>query len=142
MGERKKCHWTCLAAARESSQVACEGSRIARLDERFDLVQFRTALCGSEFAVVDVGGELCDRLLNEDVLLREGVIGVEKQSERFGHQFSIHQGLAWPSRTAISLRPVHRALELHSVPRLAPQCGRRSVHAVFMGPQRVPPLPR
>lgn len=142
MGERKKCHWTCHAAARESSQVACEGSGIARLDERFDLVQFRTALCRSEFAVVDVGDALCDRLLKKDVLLREGVIGVEKQSERIGHQFSIHQGLAWPSRPAISLRPVQRALERHPVARRAPLCGRRLAHAVFMEPQPVPPLPR
>ena len=90
MGERKKCHRTFHAAARESSQVACEDSGIARLDERLDLVQFRTALCGSEFAVVDGGGELCDRLLKHEVLLLGCVVGVENQPERFGHQFSIH----------------------------------------------------
>ena len=65
----------------------------------FDLIQRLPHLHGGEFAVVDVSDEFLDRLLEEDVVLPEGVVGIEEEPERRIHQFSIHQGVAGPIRS-------------------------------------------
>jgi len=82
--------------------------------------------------VVDKGNALSDQPPEEDLVPSKGVVGVEKQPERFGRQLRIHRRPAGTTKLSIGLRQARNGLSPYVVTRRERSRENNSIHAMFM----------